>query len=128
MSIDPTKLCQIEIQVRDLDRSILFYQNVLGWHPIPAEIHRVTVLEVPEHCAFGISLIGHKTRHSAAKQVPWSPLVLYFAHDKPQEIIAKVPQYLGRVRFGPKQLPGYGEIFQFMDPDGTRFGLFQANR
>ncbi len=120
--IDPTKLCQIEIQVTDLKKSLEFYEEVMGWRAVPAEIHLVTVLEVPSSCSFGISLVS--SPHQRGPQTG-SSLTLYFAHEDPEQILAKAGRWGGKVRFGPKKLPGYGHIYQIEDPNGVRFGLFK---
>lgn len=119
--VDPSKICQIEIYVSDLERSLRFYENALGWCAVPAEIHQVTVLKVPEGSPFGISLIEGGSRSSSERS-----LVLYFSHEDPQRVLELVVTYGGTRKFGPRKLPGYGTIFQFTDPDGTCFGLFQS--
>lgn len=123
MSISPQELCQIEIQVDDLDRSVQFYQNVFGWSPVPAEIHEVTVLDVPQECPYGISLVPG--RHSKAADK--GRIVLYFESKDPKALVDRALENGGTLRFGPKKLRGYGEIYQIVDPNGIRFGLFRKS-
>ena len=52
--IDPTELCQIEIPVSDIEISLEFYSEVLGWHATPTEIHNYHILEVPKDCKFAL--------------------------------------------------------------------------
>lgn len=118
MAISPTRLCQIEIPVSDLGKSGLFYEKTFGWRTAPAEMHEYAVLEVPESCPFGISLIP------TARPRSGDATVIYFAVDDPKQIAALVSQHGGKIRFGPKKLGGYGEIWQVEDPDGNRFGLY----
>ena len=117
--VNPTRLCQIEIQVSDLARAVNFYSEALGWRPVPAEMHELVVLEVPPDCAFGISLRpGRKSPKSGNNLVP------YFAVDDAEAVLRQVEAHGGRRVIGPTQLPGYGTIYQCEDPDGTRIGLY----
>ena len=121
MTVSPLGLCQIEIQVSDLAASLEFYDKVFGWPAVPAEIHGVTILQVPEECPFGISLVTG--RHDASVQK--GRIVLYFAVDDPKSVADRGGMYGGRLRFGPKKLAGYGTIYQLEDPAGIRWGLFK---
>ncbi len=118
MNLLPTKLCQIEIPVSDIERSILFYDRVFGWKQVPAEMHEYIVLQVPDDCPYGISLIPTK------KERAGDSIVLYFQTENPARIAEAVKDYGGRLRFGPKKLGAYGDIYQIEDPDGNRFGLY----
>jgi predicted enzyme related to lactoylglutathione lyase len=115
--VDPAKLCQIEIPVSNLDISLAFYENVLGWKRSPIEIHNYIVLDTA-NCNFGIALIPGQTG-------PRGGVTLYFESQDPERILGLVTQFGGKVIFGPRVLPGYGTIYQFQDPDGQRFGLFR---
>jgi len=117
--IDPRKICQLEISVSDLNRSLLFYENVFGWTRRPADIHNFAVLDVPSDCTFGISLSQGNPQLAAANHA-----VIYFRSDDPAAVVATIPKHGGAVIFGPKKVPGYGVIYQIADPDGHRFGLF----
>jgi len=114
--IDPSKICQIEIQVSDIERAKKFYEHAFGWKESPAELFNYTILEVPENCGFGISLVP-------AVKGEGSRTVIYFMVEKPEEIVKKVQEFGGSLRFGPKKLPPHGEIYQVCDPDGNPFGL-----
>lgn len=114
-------LCQVEIHVRDLQRSLKFYEDVFGWQPVPAEIHNYVVLKVPDSSAYGISLIPD------AKRAPGGDgIVLYFSCEDPDACLERATKAGGRVRFRNQRLPGYGRLDQFEDPDGQRFGLFSS--
>lgn len=120
--IDPRQLCQIEIRISDLERSLAFYRQVFGWKPVPAEVHNYIILDVPEDCPVGITLIpGNESKEDSKR------LVLYFAVDDPEEIISKVKDLGGRVILGPRKVQGYGTIYQFTDPNGQCFGLFKKS-
>ena len=56
MSVDPLGLCQIDLPVTDAPKALAFYENVLGWPAVPAEIHSYIVLAVPPACRFGVAL------------------------------------------------------------------------
>lgn len=123
--ICPSKICQIEIHVQDLEKSLAFYQEVFGWQRSPADLHDYLVLDVPASCPYGISLVpvGKSTQLGKTSN---SRIVLYFACDEPEWFAEQAVKAGGRKRLGPKKLPGYGTIYQIEDPDGNRFGLYQA--
>jgi predicted enzyme related to lactoylglutathione lyase len=118
LTLLPTKLCQVEIPVLDIERAILFYERVFGWKQAPAEMHEYIVMQVPEDCPFGISLIPTK------KERQGDSVVLYFQTENPEAVAEAAKKNGGRLRFGPKKLGFYGEIYQIEDPDGNRFGLY----
>jgi len=120
--IDPTRLVQIEINVSDLEISLRFYEHAFGWRRVPAEIHNYVVLEVPDHCPFGVALVPRPGKPATA---PLPLLVPYFKVEDPEALIKKVEEFGGALVFGPKVLPSYGTIFQVADPDGQRFGLLK---
>lgn len=107
----PTKLCQIEIPVTDLETAVVFYEAVFGWKQAPAEMHEYIVMHVPDDCPFGISLIP------STKERNGDSVVLYFQVENPQNIVENVVKNGGKLRFGPKKTGLYGEIFQVEDLD-----------
>ena len=118
--IDPGKLCQVEIHATRLDASRKFYEEVFGWRAVPAEIHNYLILEVPETCPFGISLVPSMSARQSSGQI-----ILYFQVTDAATIAAKAEQFGGSKKFGPTRLPAYGDIWQITDPDGHKFGLFE---
>jgi len=120
------KLCQIEIHVRDLEKSLQFYLSVFGWQRIPADLHDYIVLDVPENCPYGVSLIptAPSSRTAGANT---NRIVLYFACHEPEECANKALAAGGRKRLGPKRVPGVGTIYLIEDLDGHRFGLYRTN-
>ncbi|MFW7382038.1 MAG: VOC family protein [Oligoflexus sp.] len=123
--IHPEKLCQIEIQVSELTRSLAFYTAVFGWRPAPADLHDYIVLDVPKDCPYGISLIPSGTSQSSSKG--GNKMILYFACEQVESALAQVEPHGGKIRLGPKKIPGFGTVYVIDDPDGHRFGLFQAS-
>jgi len=118
--IDPKKLCQVEIHATRLEVSRTFYEEVFGWKAVPAEIHNYLVLDVPEDCPFGISIVPSMGAKQSSGQI-----ILYFEVQKAAEIAEKAVHFGGSKKFGPTRLPAYGQIWQITDPDGHRFGLFE---
>ena len=115
-------LCQIEIPVRDLKAALQFYDVVFGWKPVPAEMLGYVVIDVPKDSPYGISLTLDESAAGDTGRCP----TFYFATPDPVKIIDLATGAGGKKRFGPKVVPGYGTIWQFTDPDGNRFGLFQV--
>lgn len=124
MTVSPKNLCQIEIVVQDLKRSVDFYREVLGWARVPADIHDYAVLQVPEGCPYGISLVPSRVSATTAENYA-SRATLYFQVENPQAIADRAKEFGGAFVFGPKNLPGYGACYQIADPDGQRIGLFE---
>ncbi len=123
--IDPTRLCQIEVQVEDLKAAATFYEEAFGWKVVPAELHEYVVLQVPDGCPFGIALTPRHSQSAAAGDArEESRVVLYFAVEDPEAVVKAVEKAGGKKRFGPMPLMGYGSIYQVEDPEGTRFGLY----
>ncbi len=118
--IDPTRLCQIELQVDDLKAAATFYEEAFGWKVVPAELHEYVVLQVPDGCPFGIALTPRRPDGAASP----GNVVLYFAVEDPEAVAKAVEKAGGRKCFGPMPLMGYGAIYQVEDPQGTRFGLY----
>lgn len=123
--VSPSRLCQIEIHVADMERALNFYELVFGWRRAPADLHEYVVLDVPEGCPYGISLLPGRSLESGESQ---PKLILYFACDEPEGIVQLAKQHGGRHCFGPKALPGFGRIYQIEDPDGHRYGLYQERK
>lgn len=117
--LSPEALCQIEIPVENMERAKAFYQDVFEWEAIPAQIHGMTIMMVPEGCPYGISLVEAK-RFKASKSI-----TLYFAHTQPEILTERAVKSGGKVLFGPKKVQGYGEIFLIEDSEGNPLGLFR---
>lgn len=117
--IDPTKLCQIELAVSDIDAAINFYQKVFGWNASKAKIHNYIVMDVPETCPYGISLVPMPTTSENALS---HKVTLYFKTEHLGEISKSALKYGGTATL-EKIIPGYGDITIIQDLDGHRFGL-----
>ncbi len=123
-SLNPKHLCQIEIHVHELDKALEFYKEVFGWHEAPVDIHGMHLLQVPEDCPWGISLIpiAPTSERRTTRQI------LYFSVNSEQRetILKQTEAYGGRIIRNQNATPGYGLISQIEDPDGHRWGLVEA--
>lgn len=122
MSVTPENLCQLDLTVSNIDRSLRFYAGVFAWTEAPCEIFNYHVLNVPKTCPFGIALI-EKPDH----RFTLSALCLSFSMATKQEILdafGKV-ETLGGQHLGERKLPGYGYLWEFCDPDGQRYRFFK---
>ena len=122
MSVLPQNLCQIEIPVKDVAKSLKFYEAVLGWKEAPCDIHGYRVLQVPQECPFGISLVPAAEAKGRARG-----MILYFAVED-VDVIANRAEALAERAFGKaRKLPGYGTVRLIEDPDGHRIGLYHRS-
>lgn len=115
-------LCQIEIQVADLAKSLSFYEAVFGWRKSAADIHDYHVLDVPDEQSFGVALIPI-VRSDPTK----TKLTLYFRADDPAALLAVAEAAGGKKLSGPTRAMGYGDVYFFEDPNGVKFGLFKPD-
>jgi uncharacterized protein len=120
-TLDPTRLCQIELRASDMQRALAFYEGAFGWNPVPAELHNYVVLDVPEHCPFGIAVVPGRLPNAGA-----GGGVMYFGADDPEALLANIQSHGGHRVLGPTSLAGYGTIWQFDDTEGNRFGLYKS--
>lgn len=117
--MSPSRLCQIEIYVSDIGKSLRYFKEVFGWEKVPAYIHNLCVLDVGD-AEFGISLVPLKLK--AAQK-----LTLYFKIDSIDQIkkMKKASEKISQKEIpDEKNLPSYGRVHFIVDPDGHRFGLF----
>lgn len=130
--VNPTRLCQLLIEVSDLSRAKGFYEAVFGWKAVPADLLEMVVLEVPLDCPFGIALVPRDSSHeplhpSASSSPPPGGLRAIFAVDDPTSIIDQCRSWEGCEVTGPRAHPGYGSVWNIKDPDGLTWGLFKKS-
>jgi predicted enzyme related to lactoylglutathione lyase len=120
--IHPHRLCQLELHSENIKASIEFFTEIFGWPPVPIAIHEYTVLDVPDDCSFGISIVGHLPQ----EHHPYSSgVVPYFAVEGDMScILERVEQHGGKQVWGPRPVPGYGQVYCVEDPGGIRIGLY----
>lgn len=122
--IHPHKLCQLELHSVNVQASIAFFGAVFGWTAVPIAIHEYTVLAVPDDCSFGISIVGHGADGSPAS-LPPRGVIPYFAVDQDlTEILEKAEKLGGKQLWGPRPIPGYGQLYCLEDPGGIRIGVY----
>ncbi|MGE0171758.1 MAG: VOC family protein [Oligoflexales bacterium] len=117
--LDPSRLCQIEIHTTDIERSLEFFEQVFSWKRAPIDLHNYFVLEVPQGCPFGISLIPDK------KAATPNSVVLYFGVTDSKPFAEKAVLFGGQAT-PARTLPAYGKITIIEDPNGQKFGLFET--
>lgn len=112
--------CHFELQTRDYEGSVAFYEAVFGWKAEPVSDTpelRYTVLEVGDGQSAGIMDAGDVLPDGAAAH--WS---IYFAVDDTEAALAEVDR-LGGSTVQPFEDTPYGRIGIAADPLGTRFVL-----
>lgn len=116
------KLCQIEIPMGDIPRTLTFYREVFGWVPAPIEIHSYFVMQIPEELPYGVSLVPQTFSSKKGPQI-----TLYYEVDSESQreaIVKKAETWEGKSLGPARALPGYGSVQFILDPNGNRFGLF----
>ena len=116
-----SELCQIEIKVSDIARSREFYEKVFDLKIVPAAMHNYYILGVSETSPFGISLLEQK------EVEPNQSMTLFFRLDSLEGVKEKLSSIRGGCFKGERSVPGYGKAIFVEDPDGHRFGLFEAS-
>lgn len=119
------QLCQIEICVTDVDKALVFYENVFGWKKAPAEISYYHVLQVEPESSFGLALV--ETPPGKIKSMA-SKIVLYLRVSTFEPYIEASQSFGGRVLRTDLKLPGFGTVAQIADPDDNRWGLFVGKK
>jgi len=115
--VDPSKLCQIELAVSNVEAAISFYHNVFGWKLTDAKMHDYYILDVPQNCNFGIALVP-----KSSTSIKNSGITLYFNTNLRVQIEKLALSNGGHVSNRPA-IPGYKKITFIEDPDGNNFGL-----
>lgn len=121
MAMNPKSLCQLEMHTRDPVQSLAFLKEVLGWTAVVISFQEFTVLDVPEDCPFGISLVTTANPSSSPGVIP------YFELDQSLEsFIEKSVNAGAHVVSGPRIIPGYGHAAVIEEPGGLRLGFYHA--
>ena len=111
-----------EFSANDVDQAIAFYENALGWKfhkwEGPMDYWLVTT---GEEGTPGIN--GGFGRPDA--RVPGTVNTVDVADI--DEAIAKVKKYGGTIVLDKHNIPGVGWLAYFKDPEGTIFGMMQAD-
>jgi predicted enzyme related to lactoylglutathione lyase len=115
-------LCQIEFRVADLSAAIEYYRDVLGWLPVPIDLHGCQPLAVPG--PFGVALIQERRNEANREATLPSPTTVYFSTKDGEACANRYAQLTGTTP-ATRILPGYGKAWILIDPDGNRVGVFQ---
>jgi predicted enzyme related to lactoylglutathione lyase len=112
-------LCQIEFAVSDIKAATEYYSDVLGWLPVPIDLHGCQPLAVPG--PFGVALIQSRQTETSRT----SPTTVYFSTKDGASCAERYKSRTGKTP-STRQLPGYGKAWILIDPDGNQVGVFQA--
>lgn len=112
--------CWLDIGVPDMNAAQEFYGAIMGWDFDD---------KGPE---FGNYVIASRNGADAAgigpQQSPDQPVawMLYLASDDARATATAVAANRGQVLMEPMEMPGLGDMFIAMDPQGAAFGVWQA--
>jgi predicted enzyme related to lactoylglutathione lyase len=110
-----------ELNSRDVDRALPFYQQVFGWSPVP------TSGDGPPYTEFQVDgrRIGGATAMNpmVPPEVP-SYWLVYFTVDDVDAAFRKATELGARELVAPLDFPG-GRMAVVSDPEGAAFGLFR---
>jgi predicted enzyme related to lactoylglutathione lyase len=95
-----------------------FYKELFDWQMTPGkpEPYAMVTTNPDEGVPGGIG--------ASSDTVP-AGVVLYVVVDNVKKELERVQQLGGNVDTPPFDIPGYGTLAVFKDPDGNRFGLWQ---
>lgn len=120
--IDPKKLCQLEIHSTNLGATINFFAEVFEWPAVPIAIHDYTVLRVPDDSPFGVSIVSDRSRASSPGG---NGVIPYFAYESNiEDLLLKVQSHGGRILWGPRPFPGYGQVYLLEAPGDIHLGIY----
>ena len=110
----------LEIPAPDLQKGMAYYRSLLGWRFSPIEEQADYAMSVDGGFSRGISLVGGergRRMRGVTNYIQTRDLVA---------TAARIQQHGGRVVREPSEITGEGAFLLFLDPDGIRWGAFQA--
>ncbi len=119
MAITPKQLCQIELYAKDLPSSLVFLDKVLGWKAVSISLQDMVVIEVPDDCPFGISLVAKEEAALNPGCVPYFEI-----EGSMEELVNQGLDHGARLFEGPRLIPGYGQAVVLEEPGGLRLGFY----
>ncbi|WP_164863673.1 VOC family protein [Agromyces sp. LHK192] len=118
----PGAPCWINLNTSDLDRSIEFYDRLLGWHvdsePVEGGGYAVATLD-------GGRVGGMSPRDAEEPGPDWWGL--YLVTEDAEAMAAAVPGAGGRMSFGPDRVPGIGIFAGAFGPGGALIGVWERD-
>ncbi len=116
------RLCQLEFYSQDVEASLKFAGEVLGWKRVPVAIEDQAVIAVDDASPYGISI--RKSPKGPAGQLD---LIAYFEVSIPLQVLRETCLALGgTILQEPIPCPGYGLVMIVGDCGGLRYGLYEA--
>lgn len=122
------KLCQLEFYSRDVEASLRFAGEILGWKKVPVAIQDQTVIMVAEDSPYGISIRSRKSQAARSEQADSPSLLAYFEVNEKLSLLRDRCLALGGIIIQePVPLIGYGIVMTVEDQGGLRYGLYEAH-
>lgn len=110
----------LEIPTPNLQQGLAYYRSLLGWRFSAIEEQADYVVSLDGGFARGISLVGGE-RGGRMRGV-----TNYIRSTDLAATAARITQHGGRVVRERSEIAGEGAFLLFLDPDGIRWGAFQA--
>jgi uncharacterized protein len=106
-----------DIAAKDPAKSRQFFADLFGWNiNVVEEMNYGLVDAAADGIPGGIGEAGDENP---------AGIVLYVAVDDAKAALDKVEALGGKAEVPPYEIPGYGLMAVFRDPDGNRVGLWQ---
>lgn len=119
--LHPKALCQLEFHTNHIESTLAFFEAVFDWKVVPITLHEYVVLEVPSDSPFGISVVATQSKGRQA-------VIPYFRWDGSIEtLLEKTAAQGGRLVWGPRFVPAYGNLYLIEEPGGIKMGFFRES-
>ncbi len=121
--LHPHQLCQLELHSENLSATLLYLAAVFGWKSVPITLHEYVVIEVPDDSHMGISVMQIQGETPSQGRPPVIP---YFRWEKEaiEELLERSEAQGGRLVWGPRPVPAYGQLYLLEEPGGIQIGIF----
>lgn len=120
--LHPNAFCQLALHSDHLEATLAFFEEVFAWKVVPISLHAFTVIEVPGDSTYGIS-VEARTRPASGEQA----VIPYFRWDEEiATLLTKSEKLGGKLLWGPRPVPAYGDLYLIEVPGGIQLGFFQA--
>jgi len=116
-----TRLGRTVLMVRELESSVQFYREALGWNLVRVAEGEFAEFEV----VCGSKMMLTVAKNEAQLSTGYSPLLSFDVLDM-DSTVAKCAQ-LGAHLDGPIQYPAHGKVAALRTPDGHMIGLYEPS-